>query len=324
MDPRTLMAGLELAVAGKEFEYPKVKFPMTLHPDGSVTFAAETISVTKMLEVSDPASPIHYMFSMVGIGYLSERIAGAKYGDYTAAWRKGDAERAALVATVNSQMPTDKEFVLAVVNDVILGVMTHYNPVAHKDIIKTVYDNKLENNVIYTHLGPLDMTIDVKVEDTVGAFSDGSTDIDEDTNTIAALRVVNGHSGHTALRYYLYVKSGAYEFQTSVENARSRHLGKVDATVRAMALAFESVKDAKMINRLMAMTKEDALKIVDVELKKKTLRQEKLVLLVQDDVDVKTALDILAVLGQYASTRGYAAAVSGIMDPIMQVAVKGK
>ena len=298
---KTLKSDLAL----NTFSYPKVKFPAEYKGDSVVEFIK-----------SDDGTPISLVVNKLGAGYLSERIPGSKYGDFTAAWSSKDAIRQAqLIAQVNAVLGGNgKDYTLAVVNDEVVGVMTMYTPVSHDSVITEIEAHSFGSLVNYSKITMQEMVLNLVVR----AIKDTKF-IDEDSNNdpkvYASLRIRNGHSGHSALSYHAYIAAGAYEYESRLLSGSRRHLSKVASTFKNIQEALNTVEDVRLVYRLFDLDAVKAVEIMKEAVKEMSPRQEKLMALI--DSTVVSGLDILAIFGEYSIIRGYLSAVKGLMDPVI-------
>jgi hypothetical protein len=133
------------------------------------------------------------------------------------------------------------------------------------------------------------------------------------------MNVLNGHSGHFSLKYYLTIKAHGYEWKQPTSLRRRRHLSNVGEVVDAIQEAMELAQDVKMDDRLSAMTTDETVNFIRNAVPHMSVRQDRAL---QAVVDSKPAngLEVVIQLGQYAATPGYNAAITALLDPVMKKA----
>lgn len=286
---------LSLAVSEINLRYEVVSFPIKHVGGGEFQHSTTSLGGT------------FFKFTVDGAGYLSERNTEFKYAQFTALVREERWDELELLAN-KAILPikgAGKGLIFALVDDAVVGILRHYNVVKHEDLIQAVADAHLQHDVIAFALTQQFMSFDI-LSSVVG---------DEYESFSVALRILNGHSGHVALRYQLLVKSKGFEY-TKPLYGRSRHLSKVQDTVKVLSEALDQVADEKLDVRLRNMSDLALVSLIRTLVPTTTARQEGLLQLL-DHSECETGLDVVILLGQYASTRGYASAVDRMLTPVI-------
>lgn len=282
------------SVENTEIKYVKASFPIRHEGDG-------------VFSIYNPAD-VHFTFSADGAGYISERNTAYRYAQFTKLYREESWDELANLA--NAAMASRKkvtEIILALVDNVCVGVLQKYDNVQHSRLLQAVADAHLDNDVLTYKMNQTHMQFDLISR---------VASIDPDTYLELALRVINGHSGHQALQYQFLVRSRGYEFTVPLYG-RARHLGGVETLVSTLAEAFSRVSSEKLDARLRSMSTVAFISLIRTKLPSPTVRQEQLIHLLET-VEEDDGLGLFITLGQYASTKGYSSAVAGILDPVCE------
>lgn len=290
-NPLELIENLKAEVSAAKIQYHQVTFPMTHVGDGVFKFA----------------NGFEGRFAEIGAGYLSERVPVA-YAWFTAKARKeawDDIERACKEHGGSLR----GSYVAAVYNGHIVGVMSHYNPIPHLELIDSLDKASLLDNLDSYWLNETAMTVDIRVS--------GPSD-----DVLVFLRIINGHSGHQAISYHMVIRADGYEWvDKKIDRARRRHLSKVGLLLEALDGALEIITDLKATERLKVMSAKAAIDIMMDKNPELTIRQERLLALLEEMKELETAMDVVTTLGTYASTVGYRAAVTKLLNPVIDLAL---
>lgn len=267
--------------------YTTISFPMKHVEDGTFEFANGEI----------------LKFSELGAGYLSEKVRTTSYATFTELFREEKYDEIANI--VNANLSIFKPvYQVALFDDEIVGIMSNYNPVSHQSLLETIEKAGLSANL--TTWSSCQTHMDFYV--LVGARSRNGL--------LVYLKIRNGHSGHYALNYNLVLKADGYEWkQPATYLKRRRHLSKVQEVVDALKEAMDQCETVKLDDALMA---EPVEKTIDWWRSNVTLtvRQEHLIDACKAGKPANT-LELIVILGQYASTPGYHNAVSCLIDPLL-------
>lgn len=260
--------------------------------------------------------------TIIGAGYWHERIKDVPYRWWTSAARDSQWGKIADKINANAAIFTKDKYIVAMVDGKMVGIMANYQAVDHAALLDQLQGLGLDKDLAWGELDETKLTAVVRV--------DGVGDDVASPDLLVGLKVVNGHSGHVALRFFVYAQVGAYEFMQALgegaTGGRARHLTTVGKVVSNLELAAKAAAELKLIDRLSAISVGMARATIASNFapngpQKLTLRQERMLAEVDDDKSIATALDLVVRLGQFSSTRGYGAAVSGLVDPVIELAV---
>lgn len=282
---------LKSTVDSTSIEYAQVTFPISHLGEGVFRFS----------------NGFEAKFTTLGAGYLSERLPQYKYRWFTRHANDGDWD--AIERTVN-QHPHQLmgNYVAALYEGEIVGIMSHYNAVPHNQLLEYIKAAGLENDVTSHWITQMELVINITVK---SQCHDGF---------LVAMRIVNGHSGHSALRYRSVILAEGYEWEDRVSGSARRHLSQVGQAISSMREAMETITELKVDDRLMNMTAEEALEIAQNSNKNLSVRQERL-LMAAKEAKCQTALEVVVLLGGYAATSGYKSSVTRLLDPVIDRAL---
>lgn len=190
--------------------------------------------------------------------------------------------------------------VVALWNGKAVGTMKNYNVVPHIDLLEAIREANLEDNAT-GYMDKFGMVIDLSVSD---------------KQTYIWLRMINGHSGHKALRYYTLFKVGQYEFEIPIHDRR-RHLSRVEETKNNLTEMVNEVGDIKVEIKLEAMSAAEALDAITNEVKTFNKRQEIIWDMVESNKTLKNAMDVIIKIAAFTERKGYKSAASKMIDAIM-------
>ena len=257
------------------------------------------------------ANGVELPFDAEGAGYMSERLPQTRYARWTAAWRDEDYAWMAEQTERNIKR-LDGEYIAATFDGKIQGVMSNYKPVSHTVILRNIIDTGNQQHVESYYLNDKELGVYIRI------MSADNEDV------VVGLKVLNGHSGHSALRHRMYVRSGAYQASHQIVASRNRHLSTVQDGVEAIENAFEAIEEIRVVDKLDNWEVNSAIDYISRELKNTSARQQELLLIASNDPDVATALDMVAVFGSYAQTRGYKTGASKMIDLLVKKALENK
>ena len=126
--------------------------------------------------------------------------------------------------------------VAALYEGAIVGLMSNYVPVPHKELLDMIKDAGLADRIIHWNLSVTGLRVDISLRSAV-----------EETRNklIAALSIDNGHSGHYALRYRAAVRVDDFEWRLPLSGKR-RHLSKVHLAVANFSASLDQVQDLRI------------------------------------------------------------------------------
>ncbi len=292
----TQFAALQEAVVNANIHYLSVDFPITHEGKG----------------VFKSANGVVFRFSVDGAGYLSERNTRYRFKDFTRPLREGRFDDLALLANeaIHPIKGAGLKLIFAMYGEFCVGILRQYNIVEHKTLLSALDEAGLAKDVRWWTVNSNFMTCDVitRIHGTV----------EDDNEFSLGLRITNGHSGHNALRYQLFIKAKSYEFAFSApEFGRSRHLTGVSVLVANLKHAMYEVGQAKIDETLRRMTSWEFINLIHTHTPTKTARQDMLIHLIEN-AEVVNGLDVVCHFGQFASTKGYGTAVATLIDPVLK------
>lgn len=273
--------------------YAPVTFPMTHIEDGLFRFSNGQI----------------YPLAPIGAGYLRERLRdeGVTYGQLTKLLKDGKYEELAHL-TSKYAAKLEGEYIAAVYDDRVVGLMTKYNPVSHADLLALIKSLKLEDKVVNSHIDDYGFYMDLQVEQRAAGYMQ------------TFLRCYNGHSGHYALSYKAVFMIEGYEFPVKLQGGRSRHLSTVQALVDNLEASLVEVQGLKLVGELAGREASWALTVIANNVPM-TVTRERLLAALPESVKTGTALELVEAIGAYSSSRGWASAVQGLLDPVLKEAL---
>jgi hypothetical protein len=299
MSENNVFTQLQNDVKNTPIEHPTVTLPIKHLGRGNFEFA----------------NGVKCRMTVEGAGYFSERIRTVPYAWWTNAARNSYWDQIEKKINANLDKFTRDKYVAAIFDGKLVGIMANYNPIPHAKLLEAIKSAKLDSEVRYGDLSETEMNVVIDIKTL--------NDVEGDEALLVGLRITNGHSGHSALRYNLYLRSGGYDWSDgSFMSGRARHLSKVDALVGEMKTSFDLATEVKLVDRLRAVSASMVWSTLDAALPKKTMRQERMIANLQSMSDVQTALDIVMTLGRQAGVRGNLSAVAGIVDPICKMAME--
>lgn len=236
--PSAAFLGLSAEIAATSIRYVPVEMPCRVDSDGHIGFSVSG-DETKF-----------FTFSPMGISYLGERFKSRKSGEWVALWvamleegAYSNLENALNADPAAQEGGASRRFILAIYNGEVVGTPKRYIPVDHKRLLDAVEAAGLASAVEPSGVGQREMWLNVHTAHVMNAEKKEVAKV--------GLRISNGHSGHTALRFYAYCTTGEhYEYAVSLGKGRSRHLGKVEELVDDLA---EMEKTAAAIDFEMAL-----------------------------------------------------------------------
>ena len=290
----SLWDSLERMVDGLHVEYPQVQFPLT-HLGTNAW--SSTNGVT-------------FALGELGAGYLSERIRSTRYSQWTKLWRENDFDGIAVLLQGHAGEIDGRMFIAAVVNGQAQSFMTNYQMVAHRQLLDLLKSQGLAPHLLQFQLTPMELILDLKVADLGGGV-------------IATLRVKNGYTGHYALRFTAALIADGYEWELGGQETRGRrrHLSKVSELMEQLKTAVDDVGSILLERNLKELTYHDVITQLNTHFggKRLTVNQEKL-MMAAEDAKCQTALDFISVVAPYGNTKGWAAAVASLLDPVVSFA----
>jgi len=241
----------------------------------------------------------------LGAGYISERFRQNTYAVCTRLFRDEKFEE--LAALTGSQYnPESKKYVAAFFNGAIVGIMSNYRPVPHGELLDKIQNAGLEDILSGWYLNQQELRVYLRLAST------------KSSGSLVYFRISNGHSGHSALKYYATIKVDNYEWGMPL-TIRRRHLSRVNLAMESIKGALAEIQSLKIEDRLVS-TKIKAVRDFFAG-REMTVRQEALLLQVLDTKPAN-ASEFVASMGVYASTVGYSSAVHGLLDPLVESIVK--
>lgn len=294
--PKQAQTEFELAhklVKDHPVSYHPVTFPMEHLEDGQFKFANGQV----------------HELAPIGAGYLRERLRdeGVTYSQLTKLLRDGDYDKLAALTQQHAAKLTG-EYIAAVYDDRVVGIMTKYNPVSHTDLLALVKSLNLEDKVVTSHIDDYGFYLDLKVTQRAAGYMQ------------AYLRCYNGHSGHYALSYKAVFMIESYEHPVKLSGGRSRHLSTVQAMVDSLEASMVEAQGLKLIDNLAGQSASWALALIANKVPM-TITRERLLASVPDVVKQGDALGLVETIGAYSSSRGWASAVQGMLDPVLKEAL---
>jgi hypothetical protein len=296
--PRQLFDNALQAVYDSSITYPTVDFPIKYVGDKETPPWFESVN------------GVRFQWTEAGAGYLSERNTRYKYATFTKLVRDGawwELEQLANKA-IDAIKGAGKGLIFAMVDDLVVGVLRHYNVVPHIQLLRAVEEASLANDVIGWALNDHYLRLDVATA--VIASS-------EHGELFVGTRILNGHSGHHALQYHTLVKARGYEFELKNKTGRARHLTGVTELKENLRVTLDAIGTVKIDHTLLGMSVPVFVAKLRTGVKDLTMRQESLLHLLES-TDLDNAFDAFVLLGQYASTKGYSTAVAGLLDPLVK------
>lgn len=282
---------MKAAVDSHEYAYPVIQFPV--------------IPLAGLPGTYQFTNGVIASWTELGLGYMSERVPSVKYAVWTSHFRDGNWTAIEQLFADHAADLNGKNFVAALVDDQIVGIMSSYQPVKHQDLIKLFEKESLPRHIRRWDLTPTHLELDLKVADVAA-------------NLVAVLRVRNGHSGHFSLRFTAALVAEGYDWEAggALRRGRRRHLSNVNEVIESLKTAMDDAASILFDQNLRAITSAEALDIVTNALPRLTLRQEQLLRQAMD-AGATNALEIVSHIAPYGNTRGWAAAVAGVLDPIV-------
>lgn len=272
--------------------YENITFPM-YHQEGKV-FKFEN---GKSLEMHQ-----------LGAGYLSERVRSTSYSKFTSLYEDEDFSEIQRIVN-DAKNLVGKEYVAAMFDNQIVGIMSNYNPVSHVSLIEAIKNAGFADSISHwvSTITHLDIYLVARSKSNSGL--------------LVYLKIRNGHSGHYALSYRLVLSADGYEFENPAKNfARRRHLSQVGEVVNSLKEAMEQASVVKIDDELKSMKIDETVDWLRNNINF-TVRQENVLDGALADKPAN-ALELIIILGQYSSTSGYMSAVSGLVDPILKKVTK--
>lgn len=251
---------------------------------------------------------VEFGFTESGAGYVSERNPRYAYATFTRLVRQERWEELAKMANeaIIPMKGAGRGLIMASYNGKVVGILRHYNAISHSELIETLLDKGLDKDVFNWRMNHQFLLLDM-LTFTVESATKGQIKI--------GLRVINGHSGHHALSFQILIRAEAYEFSSPIYG-RSRHMTGVTETFNSLKGAVKEISELQLDAKLLAMDPASMIAMIHHHTKGMSTRQESLMQLVES-AECDNALDVIIILGQYASTRGYGQAVSGLLDPVI-------
>lgn len=293
---------LQQAVIGANIHYLSVDFPIQHIGEGFFKSANDVV----------------FKFSIDGAGYLSERNTRYRYKDFTRPLYEARFDDLARLANeaIRPIKGAGINLIFAMYDQYCVGILRQYNIVKHQELLAAIKEAGLSKDIRWWTVNSNYMSCDI--------VSRLHGNADEDNEFALGLRITNGHSGHNALRYQLFIKAKSYEFAFSApEFGRSRHLTGVSVLVANLKHAIYEVAQAKIDETLRRMTSWEFINLINRFTPTKTARQEMLLHLIEN-ADVENGLDVVCHFGQFASTKGYGTAVSTLVDPVLKSLLEDK
>lgn len=282
---------MQAALEDHEYAYPAIQFPATplAGKPGAYEFANGVIA----------------SWTELGLGYMSERVPSVKYAVWTELFRNGKWDQVDQLFADHATELNGKSFVAAMIDGEIVGVMSHYQPVKHADLLDLFVKENLPQHLRRWDLTQTHLELDLKVADIT-------------SNLVAVLRVRNGHSGHFALRFTAALVSEGYDWEAggAMRRGRRRHLSNVSEVIEGLKTAMDDAASILFDQNLRAITFDQALDIITLALPRLTLRQEQLLQQAKSN-GASNALELVSFVAPYGATRGWAAAVAGVLDPVV-------
>lgn len=241
----------------------------------------------------------------LGAGYISERFRQNTYAACTRLFR--DEKYDELAALTGTQyVETSKKFIAAYYQGAIVGLMSNYRPVPHSELLDKVQDAGLADILYSWRLDQQELRLYLSLRSK------------KSWGSLVHFRISNGHSGHSALKYYATVKVDNYEWGMPLTIKR-RHLSRVNLAVESITGALEEIQALKIEDRL----SHTSMKVVRDFFtgREMTVRQEGLLLQIYDTKPAHAG-EFVASMGVYASTVGYSSAVHGLLNPLIDSIVK--
>lgn len=283
---------LEDNVKAANIEYKPIVFPMTWLGGPDFQDAAGT----------------EFRFRRLGFEYF-------RYHD-----RKGisHAQITQLIADGNMQAFADfttnamrfgGKFTAAIYQGTVVGFMKNYKPVDTLDLIENIRKANLGGHVTRTSIDQVKAAIDIKV---ASATTTSGMDV------LAAIRVVNGHSGHVAMGYQTVLSVGGFELTRRYDSRVRRHLSQVSHVVDGLKDAMDETTDAKLLDRLQAMSFSDALVAITSVITQTEKQANLLGAAVAKHMDgqIVNGLDLFTEISQWVNVHGYRHAVSTLLQPL--------
>lgn len=287
---------IELAkeeIANHKFEYFQLEGLIVNHlGDGMFTI----VGVPKQLR-----------FSVYGAGYLSERARHIQSVVFTSCVLSGDWN---LLERLINDLNLNQKIVLAVLDDHIMGVMSSYNPVPHVELLDALAETSFSEDISSITLSDTHMSVFVRVPCPSIGFDLGIT-------------IVNGHTGHKALRFLATITSNTWELTGfyKFKAGRARHLSNVRSLVAKLGDAIQELHNLKIEDRLMNITTAEVKAFMTAGGGNLTTRQEFL-FNHAEKAGLANGVELVSELAVWKNTMGYGAAVDSLLTAAVKLALQ--
>lgn len=195
----------------------------------------------------------------------------------------------------------DEKLIVASQEGNIDGLMTHYNPFSHRDVVEMVEQSPIAQLMTAFALSPKELDMLFRSKFSVrGVYEFG-------------MAIRNGETGHVTLGYHLYVRSRDYVFFIPL-NVKRRHLSKIDEAQAGLEGILKTATDVEVDQLLKRTPAADILPL---------LSDKKFGILKQDSelFDSPTADDMVGRLFYLRGMRGYKVAASKALDVVFNKAL---
>lgn len=209
------------------------------------------------------------------------------------------------------------KFTAAIYKGSVVGFMKNYHPVDSRDIAAKIREAGLAMHVVRTSVSNVAATIDINV---AKATTTNGHEV------LAAIRIVNGHSGHVAMGYQTVISVGGFELSRRYDSRVRRHLSQVSQVVDGLNEAMDETVDAKLLDRLQAMSFSDAMTAITNAITQTEKQANLLGSCVAKHVDgeLLTGLDLFTEISGWVGTHGYRHAVTTMLQPLADKVLASK
>ena len=249
-----------------------------------------------------------FEFTKFGTDYLSHQIGGDRiqYREML----NVDGPKSALCNQINEDWSQTEgapnSLVCASVNGQAVGFLKNYNPVQSELILEAIEEIGLTGAVVRSGFSLMEFVVYVSLENR------GLGD--------AGIKIRNGHSGHISLNYQFYYSVQDYEFNFPM-SAAARHLSTVGETLDHLTDAIEALGEIRYDELLLEAEARDVMRLLRSEFDEPSRNMAKILDKIEGSLDAaetKNAYDILIVVNEFLSRRGYKSPAQRIGDFVVQ------
>lgn len=217
-------------------------------------------------------------------------------------WEKRETEPQALADEINNfrrfqVFAGDKRdsYILTLIGDNLMSVLTNYNPLYHTEILTWIQDNNLASNLLWADVGTEGAHFYLKLDTQDGVH--------------IGLHIVNGETGRVAFSYTAFVRTdGGYVFDWPV-HAKRRHLSLIDDAKSKLGDALAEISQLKVYDMMRSIRVSD---IPDLTI---TKNYEKLADVIAPSMNI---IQLMATLSEYENKHGYKLVVRAVLDKAME------